>query len=244
VSRRCPTSAGGKRTSRIGPSAAPSFATEVDRILADPRGWTASAAAPVTDVAQNLASASWSFQRTSGTDYRVRILLATPGTTDSMCGSVGMDTGGVYSCRYGNTILINLRRWLNGAPGFDINLDGYHSMVINHEVGHRLGFRHMTCPAAGSPAPIMQEVTINLAGCVPNPVPVQRVLHRPLVPVADHWPCTRWSGRFYSCTPITAADDRADRGQGWGAVVTVSEVVNGRSDVSSETRGLVERVER
>jgi hypothetical protein len=150
---------------------APSFAAQVDKILADPRGWTASAAAPITDPAQHLANASWSFQRTSGTDYSVRMLLATPDTTDSMCGSVGMDTGGVYSCRYGNTILINLRRWLNGAPGFAINLDGYHSMVINHEMGHRLGFKHMTCPAPGSPAPIMQEVTINLGGCVPNAYP-------------------------------------------------------------------------
>jgi hypothetical protein len=88
-----------------------------------------------------------------------------------MCGSMGMNTMGVYSCRYGSTILINLRRWLKGAPGFDMNLDGYHTMVINHEMGHRLGFAHMKCPGAGQPAPVMQEETINLAGCVPNAYP-------------------------------------------------------------------------
>lgn len=148
-----------------------SFAGVVDAVLADPRGWTRSAAAPITDAAQKLDNASWSFQRIGGDGYSVRILLATPNTTDKMCGSVGLDTAGVYSCRYGNTILINLRRWLNGAPGFPISLDGYHTMVVNHEMGHRLGFKHMTCPGAGLPAPIMQQATIALAGCVPNVYP-------------------------------------------------------------------------
>jgi hypothetical protein len=148
-----------------------SFASTVAGVLADPRGWTRSAAAPITDPSQKLTNASWSFQRVSGADYSVRILLATPDTTDKMCGSMGMDTAGVYSCRYGSTILINLRRWLTGAPGFAMSLDGYHIMVINHEMGHRLGFAHMKCPGAGRPAPVMQEETIDLAGCLPNAYP-------------------------------------------------------------------------
>lgn len=148
-----------------------SFAADVDGILADPRGWIASSAAPITDVAQKVTDGSWSFQRVSGTEYDVRIRLATPGTVDWLCGQYGMDTQGVYSCRYKTTIVINLRRWLNGAPGFAMNLAGYHTMVINHEMGHRLGFKHMLCPGAGKPAPVMQEETINLAGCVPNAYP-------------------------------------------------------------------------
>jgi Protein of unknown function (DUF3152) len=143
----------------------------VTSVLSDPRGWTKAADAPITDASQKLTNASWSFQRVSGADYSVRILLASPATTDKMCGSMGMNTMGVYSCRYGSTILINLRRWLKGAPGFAMNLDGYHTMVINHEMGHRLGFAHMKCPGAGQPAPVMQEETINLAGCVPNEYP-------------------------------------------------------------------------
>jgi hypothetical protein len=150
---------------------ASSFASSVASVLADPRGWTRSAEAPITDASQKLTNASWSFQRVSGSDFSVRILLASPATTDKMCGAMGMDTEGVYSCRYGTTILINLRRWLTGAPGFAMNLDGYHTMVINHEMGHRLGFAHMKCPGAGQPAPVMQEETIDLAGCVPNAYP-------------------------------------------------------------------------
>lgn len=60
---------------------------------------------------------------------------------------------------------------LKGAPGFAMNLDGYHTMVVNHEMGHFLGFDHMLCPAAGQPAPVMQEETIDLAGCTPNAYP-------------------------------------------------------------------------
>jgi hypothetical protein len=148
-----------------------SFGAAVDTIMADPRGWIASAQAPITDPAQHMSQASWSFQRTSGADYDVRLLLATPATVDRMCGSVGLQTVGQYSCRYGKTILINLRRWLKGASGFPIDLAGYRTMVINHEMGHLLGFSHMTCGSAGTLVPVMAQETINLGGCLPNKYP-------------------------------------------------------------------------
>jgi hypothetical protein len=148
-----------------------SFAATVDAVMADPRGWIASQAAPITDAAQGLSNASWRFQRVSAGSYNVKILLATPDTTDRLCASVGLNTLNQYSCRYGNTMVINLRRWLKGAPGFAMSLDGYRTMVIDHEMGHRLGFDHMLCPGKGKPAPVMQEETINLAGCVPNQYP-------------------------------------------------------------------------
>src|SRR5262245_21345374 len=148
-----------------------SFAAATDGILADPKGWIASAEHPITDAAQHMSGASWSFQRVSGTDYSVRVLLATTGTVDKMCGSIGLKTVGQYSCRYSNVILINLRRWLRGAPGFPVDLNGYHTMVINHEMGHRLGFKHMLCPSAGTPAPVMMQETINIGGCLPNIYP-------------------------------------------------------------------------
>lgn len=155
---------------------ADSFASTVDSIIADPRGWTAAAEAPITDAKQHLTNASWAFQRVSSGPYNVRVLLATPNTTDKLCATVGLTTEGVYSCRYhdaklGDTEVINLRRWLKGAPGFAMSLDGYHIMVINHEMGHELGFDHMLCPGAGQSAPVMQEETIDLAGCTPNPYP-------------------------------------------------------------------------
>jgi hypothetical protein len=147
-----------------------SFAAAVDPIIAAPQGWTRSAQSPITDPAQHLTDASWSFQRVSALDYSVRIRLATPDTVDQLCGAVGVHTQGVYSCRYGQTILVNLRRWLRGAPGFT-NLSMYRTMVIDHETGHFLGFDHMHCPGTGKLAPVMQTQTIDLEGCQPNPYP-------------------------------------------------------------------------
>jgi hypothetical protein len=80
-------------------------------------------------------------------------------------------TLGEYSCRFDNTIMINLRRWLTAVPAFGDDMDGYRNMVINHEMGHFLGFDHMLCPGAGQPAPVMQTQTIGLEGCRPNPYP-------------------------------------------------------------------------
>ena len=145
------------------------FASTVDGILAGSRGWTMSAEHPVTDPDEQMTDASWAFQRVSGT-YSVRIRLATPDTVDKLCGSAGVSTEGVYSCRYGKNIMINLRRWLKGATGFT-DMPFYRNMVINHEMGHFLGFNHMKCPGAGQVAPVMQTQTIALNGCTPNALP-------------------------------------------------------------------------
>ena len=146
------------------------FADAVNAIIADPRGWTQSAEHPVTDAAEKMTDASWRFQQVDDSSYGVRIRLATPDTVDKLCGSAGVDTENVYSCRYGKTIMINLRRWLHGATGFT-NLSLYRTMVINHETGHFLGFNHMKCPGKGQAAPVMQTQTIALGGCKPNQYP-------------------------------------------------------------------------
>lgn len=148
-----------------------SFAAAVDIILAGTRGWTDSADHPITNAAEKMTGASWSFQRVSTTSYSVRVLLATPDTVDKLCGSVGLQTLGQVSCRYGTTEVINLRRWLKGVTDFGTDLTGYRNMVINHEMGHFLGFDHMLCPGAGQSAPVMQQQTMALNGCQPNPYP-------------------------------------------------------------------------
>jgi len=77
--------------------------------------------------------------------------------------------------------VINLDRW-NGMSDSWIAAGGdllsYRQMVINHEVGHRLGHRdnETVCSAPGAPAPIMQQQSIDLRGCAMNPWPLSSEL--------------------------------------------------------------------
>ncbi|MDI1460330.1 DUF3152 domain-containing protein [Catellatospora sp. KI3] len=140
-----------------------SFAAAVDLILADPHSW--------------IASKKWRFKRvTTGTSPNFYIRLATPDTMDRMCGTAGLDTAGIFSCQYGNNVMINLYRWTNGATGFT-DLDVYRNMVVNHETGHYLGHGHVFCPGAGRTAPVMQQQTKSLQGCKANPYPYPDGVH-------------------------------------------------------------------
>jgi hypothetical protein len=131
------------------------FAAEVDATLGDPRSWT--------------AGGKWAFQRISGGDPDLVITLASPKTVDRLC--YPLDTGGYTSCRVGNTVVVNLARWLLAVPEFRTHLATYRLYVINHEVGHRLAMGHMACPGPGRTAPVMQQQTLGLKGCLPNPWP-------------------------------------------------------------------------
>jgi heat shock protein HtpX len=46
----------------------------------------------------------------------------------------------------------------------DAELEG----VLAHEMGHILGFEHVTCPGPGQPAPLMMQQTRGIGRCVPN----------------------------------------------------------------------------
>lgn len=129
------------------------FARDVDRTLADDRGWT--------------KHGRFSFHR-DGTGP-LRIVLATPSTTDRLCAP--LRTRGEVSCRNGNVVAINARRWAKGADSYGDDLAGYRIYVINHEVGHSLGFTHAQCPSRGGVAPVMLQQTLGLDGCEANPWP-------------------------------------------------------------------------
>ncbi|MGW0821117.1 DUF3152 domain-containing protein [Streptomyces sp. NPDC002845] len=129
-------------------------ATEVERILADPRGWT--------------ADGKSAFQRVSSgpTDFAVRV--ATPGTVDEICGQYGLDTGGEVNCNVGKDVMVNLKRWLLATPVYAKDVTAYRALIINHEVGHFLGHGHVGCPGEGEPAPAMMQQIKGMNGCVPN----------------------------------------------------------------------------
>jgi hypothetical protein len=131
------------------------FGTAVEQILADGRSWT--------------GGGTLRLQRVSGsTDVDFIIYLASPVTSEAMCREDGLQTGGYTSCRLGDgRVVINSARWLTAVEGYGAPLAEYRAYAINHEVGHQFGYQHELCPAAGQPAPVMQQQTLGLQGCLP-----------------------------------------------------------------------------
>lgn len=129
------------------------FATQVHSILNDRRGW------------------SRNFTRVSS-GGQMRVILASPALVDRLCAP--LDTNGYTSCRRGDKAIINIRRWAYSTEPFlqaGGNLTQYRQYVINHEVGHVLGNGHRQCPGPGRLAPVMQQQTLFVKPCRPNPWP-------------------------------------------------------------------------
>ncbi|MEU6141214.1 DUF3152 domain-containing protein [Streptomyces sp. NPDC047081] len=129
-------------------------AKEVERILADPRGWT--------------ADGHSAFQRVSSGPVDLHIRIATPDTVDTNCLQHGLDTGGEYNCSADGDVMVNLKRWVLATPVYAKDVPSYRALIINHEVGHFLGHGHVTCPGKGKPAPAMMQQIKGMLGCVPN----------------------------------------------------------------------------
>ena len=89
---------------------------------------------------------------------------------DRLCAPIR--TAGIYSCQLGQRVVLNHRRWMNGAPSYRGDLSGYRRMLVNHEVGHRLGLGHRSCPGRGRLAPVMMQQTKGLGACRRNTWPL------------------------------------------------------------------------
>ncbi|MFE9772817.1 DUF3152 domain-containing protein [Streptomyces sp. NPDC005931] len=138
------------------------FAEAVHRTLNDDRSW-----------AHNGAR---TFERIHSGRPDFVITLASPGTTAEWCAKSGLDTTvDNVSCDSAATerVMINAYRWAQGAETYGDALHAYRQMLINHEIGHRLGYNHVTCDKDGDLAPVMQQQTKFLEydgiSCRPNP---------------------------------------------------------------------------
>jgi hypothetical protein len=142
------------------------FSDAVFATLNDPRSWG--------------HGGTMTFERVSSGPADIVITLASPGTTATWCAKSGLDTTvDNVSCDSASTprTMINAYRWAQGAATYGPDrMHAYRQMLINHEVGHRLGHDHVGCPRQGAPAPVMMQQTkfLSLDGgptCKPNPWP-------------------------------------------------------------------------
>lgn len=125
------------------------FATTVDNTLNNPKSW--------------IGSGRYQFRRVDDSRQAdLRISLTSQITTRETCGfRIPFDA----SCwKSGDKrVVINNARWARGAVAFQGNVVQYQQYVINHEVGHGLGFSHTSCPAPGELAPVMMQQTWGVA---------------------------------------------------------------------------------
>ncbi|MFG2878451.1 DUF3152 domain-containing protein [Streptomyces sp. NPDC048337] len=139
------------------------FAEAVHRTLNDDRSWG--------------HGGTKTFERVPGGEAEFVITLASPGTTGAWCAKSGLDTTiDNVSCDSASTdrVMINAFRWAQGSATYGPDqMFAYRQMLINHEVGHRLGHGHVSCRTPGALAPIMQQQTKSLdidgIQCKPNP---------------------------------------------------------------------------
>lgn len=140
------------------PVAVSDFAAMVDATLSDPRSWIAGNNVRLQRVSGDAGGAAFT------------VYLTTPGTAQKLCLAGGFDIfwrGEPYtSCRVGAKVVINISRYLKAVPNYGAPLASYQQYAINHEVGHALGHGHELCPGKGKPAPVMQQQTFDLQGCV------------------------------------------------------------------------------
>ncbi|WP_391858317.1 DUF3152 domain-containing protein [Streptomyces silvisoli] len=141
------------------------FADAVQKTLNDDRSWG--------------HGGTRTFERISSGTPDFVITLASPVTTGKWCAKSGLDTlDENVSCDSAATdrVMINAYRWAQGSDTYGPDkMHMYRQMLINHEVGHRLGHNHEQCDKQGALAPVMMQQTKFLSTdgrtCRPNPWP-------------------------------------------------------------------------
>lgn len=139
------------------------FASQVNQTLNSPEGWSR--------VGIRFVRVESGGQFTMWLSEASQVPSFSPGGCDA-----------VVSCTVGNNVIINETRWMNGSDAWNAaggSLRDYRHMVVNHETGHWLGHGHEYCSGSGQAAPVMQQQTLNMQGCTPNPWPQTHELFAP-----------------------------------------------------------------
>ena len=130
------------------------FARMVTETLSNPKSW--------------MHNPQFAFQRiddpAAKPDFRVS--LTSPVTVREGCGyEIQLETS-CYNPIYGPDaeprVFLNGARWVRGAMPFQGDIGSYRQYLINHEVGHAIGYtKHEPCERTGGLAPIMMQQTFS-----------------------------------------------------------------------------------
>lgn len=138
------------------------FRKQVAETLNDPRGWR---------------SAGIAFREVKK-GGQVTIVLSQASKVTSYSSACSTQ----WSCRVGRYVIINQERWKHASPAWRAtkgSIRNYRHMVVNHEMGHWLGWGHSHCGGKGKKAPVMMQQSKGLGGCTFNPWPKSSELKVP-----------------------------------------------------------------
>lgn len=154
------------------------FATMVDATLTNVKGWTHDPRFRFEHI-----------QESPGLVPDLRIQLTSVETTHSLCGNdIEMETSCFYADK--GRVVINESRWVRGATPFEGDLGAYRQYLINHEVGHGIGYGlHESCGGQGELAPIMMQQTLSVSNSQLYHIDPEEVYKDDgLVCVTNPWP--------------------------------------------------------
>ncbi|ORV01450.1 DUF3152 domain-containing protein [Mycolicibacterium canariasense] len=130
------------------------FARMVSETLANPKSWT-----------HNTQFAFERVDSDAGGPPDFRVSLTSPMTVRDGCGYDIPLESSCYNPAYDGSqprVFINEARWVRGAVPFQGDIGSYRQYVINHEVGHAIGYpKHEPCPENGALAPVMMQQTFS-----------------------------------------------------------------------------------
>jgi Protein of unknown function (DUF3152) len=130
------------------------FARMVSETLANPKSWT-----------HNPQFGFTRIDAASGAQPDFRVSLSSPLTVREGCGYDIQLEASCYNPSYLDQqprVFINQARWVRGAVPFQGDVGSYRQYLINHEVGHAIGYqRHEPCGAQDQLAPVMMQQTFS-----------------------------------------------------------------------------------
>jgi hypothetical protein len=129
------------------------FARMVSQTLSNPKSWT--------------HNPQFAFVKTDSGEPDFRVSLSSPMTVREGCGYEIQLEASCYNPSYGPDaqprVFINEARWVRGAVPFQGDIGSYRQYLVNHEVGHAIGYKqHEPCPENGALAPVMMQQTFTI----------------------------------------------------------------------------------
>jgi Protein of unknown function (DUF3152) len=130
------------------------FARMVSETLANPKSWR-----------HNPQFAFARVEGVAGVQPDFRVSLSSPMTVREGCGyDIELEASCFNPAFLDDQprVLVNEARWVRGAVPFQGDIGSYRQYLVNHEVGHAVGYQqHEPCSENGALAPVMMQQTFS-----------------------------------------------------------------------------------